>query len=317
MQALRYRTHGDPEVLEIETTDRPTPAKSEVLVAIHATSVNGLDVARRSGRLPESAFPKIPGVDVAGVIEAVGDSVTEFDVGDRVFGVGYGSDGTYADFVTLPVANLVPLPANVSYVNGAAIAHVGMTAWRAIIDHGNLGLTDTCLIHGGAGGVGHLAVQFGAETGADVIATAGTEKTLDRVPKFGADTILDFRRDDLADAISETADDGVDVILDSHLDHYLELDVEVAAHDARVVTIAGNDPKFDNASMARSKDLTIQAMAVFNTPDYSRILKRLGHLLETDRLEPEIAETYGLEEAVAAQQAFEEVRLGKIMLTGR
>jgi NADPH:quinone reductase-like Zn-dependent oxidoreductase len=69
--------------------------------------------------------------------------------------------------------------------------------------------------------------------------------------------------------------------------------------------------------MARSKDLTIQAMAVFNTPDYSRILKRLGHLLETDRLEPEIAETYGLEEAVAAQQAFEEVRLGKIMLTGR
>ena len=317
MRAIRYSAHGDPDVLEVETIDQPIPAESEVLVAVHATSINGLDIARRSGRLPESAFPKVPGVDVAGVIEAAGDSVTEFDVGDRVFGVGYGNGGTYADFIALPVENLAPLPADASFVNGAAVAHVGMTAWRAIIDHGNLGLADTCLIHGGAGGVGHLAVQLGSETGAEVIATAGAEETLERVPEFGADTVLDFRRSDLADAIEETADSGVDVILDSHLGHYLELDVEVAAPEGRIVTIAGNDPNFENTSVARSKELTIQPMAVFNTPNYSDVLRRLGRLLETDRLVPEIAETYGLEEAVAAQQAFEEVRLGKIMLTAQ
>lgn len=314
MRAIQYHKHGGSEVLQLETLDQPSPGPGEVLISVRATSVNGIDVRRRSGRLPESELPKIPGVDAAGVIEAVGDAVTTFNVGDRVFGVSYGHGGTYAEYITLPVENIDHLPASVSFIDGAATAHVGMTAWRAILDHGDLGLADTCLIHGAAGGVGHLAVRLAEESGATVVATAGAEETIQRVSEFGADHVLDFRRDDLAEAITEVAG-GVDVILDPHLSHYLELDVEVAAHDGRIVSIAGNAPSFENVPTARIKDVTIQPMAVFNAPSYTDILGGLSHLLEFERLIPEITTTYDLAMADDAQQEYDQIRLGKILLS--
>jgi NADPH:quinone reductase-like Zn-dependent oxidoreductase len=191
-----------------------------------------------------------------------------------------------------------------------------VTAWRALIDHADLDPAERCLIHGGAGGVGHAAVQVASAVSARPIATAAPEYH-DAVGDLGAETVLDYAREDLVDAVLAASGGGVDAVLDHRLEEYLQFDAEVAAGGARVVGIGENspDPGFTNDGIARSKDVRYQFMSMFNTPDLRVPLRGVAHLMATGALDIKLARTYGLSEAGEAQQAVvEDSFLGKLVI---
>lgn len=316
MRAVRYHEYGDPSVLAVETVDRPEPRGEEVLVAVAAAAVNPVDTYFRTGAYTPTGLPMTPGADLAGTVTAVGPAVTRFAPGDRVFGTGLGKDrqGTYAEYALAPADHLAQLPETVSPTEGAASALVGVTAWRALIDHADLSLGETCLVHGGAGGVGHVAVQIAAQAGAEVIATARPAHH-DRLRTLGADHVFDYGREDLPEAVRGVA--SPDVILDHRLDEYLQFDAAVAEVGTRVVGIGNTVPAagFEDVAAARSKDLSIVLMSMFNTPSFATVLADLAAMLEAGDLDPVVAQKYALTDAADAQRAvLDESFLGKLVV---
>ncbi|WEL26425.1 NADPH:quinone reductase [Haloferax volcanii] len=320
MRAVRFHDHGGRDVLQVDDIETPEPAAGEVLVEVAAAGVNPVDTYFREGSYQPFAMPMIPGVDVAGTVAAVGADVEGFAAGDHVVGTGIGKDhyGGYAEFAAVPTDRLAVLSDDVDLVAAGGAGVAGVTAWRALVDHGGMQLGDTVLIHGGSGGVGHAAVQLAAASGARVIATAAPDYH-DRVAELGADVVLDYDRDDLADAVVAAATgDGVDLTLDHRLDDYLQFDADVAAHGGRVVGIGENDPEvgFDLSSSARGKDLSLTMMSMFNTPDLSAPLRELAGQMGAGEFEIDVARTYDLDEAAEAHRAvMEDSVLGKLVIT--
>jgi len=319
MRAVRLHDHGGPDVLQVDDTDRPDPGDDELLVEVAAAGVNPVDTYFRDGSYEPVGLPFTPGVDFAGTVAAVGEDVTDFATGDRVYGTGIGNggfQGGYAEFATVPTDRVVALPDGADIVEAGAAGVAAVTAWRALIDHAGLDPAEDCLVHGGSGGVGHAAVQLGDAVSARVVTTAAPDYH-DTIEGLGAETVLDYGREDLADAVRDASDGGVDVVLDHRLDDYLQFDADVAATGCRVVGIGENspDPAFTNDGAARSKDVSYQFMSMFNTPDLRVPLRGVGHLLSTDALSIEIAQTYGLDEADEAQRAvMEDSFLGKLVI---
>lgn len=322
MRAIRFHEHGDEDVLAVEDVERPEPGARDIVVENRAFGINHVDTLFREGIFSPPSMPAIPGSDFAGVVHAVGDEVTEFDVGDRVHGAGLGGEypGAYAEFVQAPIDQVAHLPDAVSFTEGAAMSHVGVAAWQAVIDHGNLEPADTCLIHGGGGGVGHIAVQLAANVGATVVTTEADPTTREQLEDLGADNTLDFRRNDLKDAVLEVG--RPDLIVDYFLDQYIHFDVEVAAHDGRI-SVLEYSTEVDGAAtldqnvlrMGLLKDVTIQLVGIFNG-DISDVLSRLTDLYVRGDFSVEVAKTYELVEAPAAQRDIvEEVHLGKLVAT--
>jgi len=318
MRAVRLHEHGGPEVLQVEDVDRPTPGAGELLVEVAAAGVNPVDTYFRDGSYPPVELPFTPGVDVAGEVMTTGDGV-DLDPGDRVFGTGIGNaefQGAYAEYAVVPADRAVALPAGADLAEAGAAGVAAVTAWRALVEHAGLDPAEHVLVHGAAGGVGHAAVQVAAATGARPVATAAPEYH-DAVAAMGAETVLDYGRDDLAEAVRAASDGGVDVVLDHRLDDYLQFDAEVAAEGARVVGIGENDPGpgFSAVGAARSKDVSYQFMSLFNAPNLREILAGVGHLLGTGALAIDLARTYGLDEAGTAQRAvMEDSFLGKLVV---
>jgi NADPH:quinone reductase-like Zn-dependent oxidoreductase len=319
MRAVRLAEHGGPEVLEVTDVERPSPDDDELLVEVAAAGVNPVDTYFREGSYEPVELPFTPGVDVSGAVRAVGDDVSGFEEGDRVFGTGIGSatsQGAYAEYATVPEDRVVALPDRVDLVEAGAAGVVACTAWRALVDHADLDPAAYCLVHGGSGGVGHAAVQIAGAVQARVVTTA-SERYHERLEELGAGTVLRYDREDLAEAVRSAADGGVDVVLDHRLDDYLQFDAEVAATGARVVGIGENDPDpgFSDDGVARSTDVTYTFMSMFNTPDLRVPLRGVGRLMETGALSIEVARTYDLEAAAEAQRAvLEDSFLGKLVV---
>ena len=324
MQAVRYHEFGDETVLQYERIDTLEPGTNDVRIEVRSIGVNPCDALRRQG-LWGDTLPLIPGSDVAGVVEAVGDNVTRFSPGDRVFGTiphlnvtGARGDrqGTYADRVVARVDRLARLPDDVGFDAGAGVGLIGITAYRALFHFGGLSPGQRCFVHGGSGGVGHVAVQLAAAAGATVVATAAPSRA-EHVHEFGADVVLDYDADDLADAASEAVGPGADVVLDHRLGEYVGLDVELAAKNGTVVAIGGNydTPQIPDLTAAIGKDLTVQPMDMFNEPNIDVALGRLATLLETGSLDVSVARTYDLADAVEAHRAIEnDSFIGKLVL---
>lgn len=316
MRAVRYHEHGGPDVLEVEDVDRPDPDADEIRVEVAAAGVNPVDTYFREGSYEPPTLPMIPGSDFAGVVDTVGEAVEGFAEGDRVFGTGLGNDrrGTYAEYAVAPTDRVAHLPEGVDFDEGAAVALVGVTAWRALVDHAALDPAETCLVHGGSGGVGHVAVQIAAASGARVVTTA-SEEHHEALRELGADTPLDYGRDDLANAVREAGDP--DAILDHRLDEYLDFDAEVGVQGVRVVGIGNTQPEagFDNIAAARGKEMRLQLMSMFNTPEMAAVLEKLARLMDDGDLRPEIARRYDLDEAADAQKAvLDDSFLGKLVI---
>jgi len=325
MRAVRFHDHGGTDVLQVDEVDRPNPEGHEVLVEIHGAGVNPVDTYFLEGSYEPFTMPMVPGIDFAGEVAAVGEYVEGFDEGDPVYGTGIGKDhyGGYAEYAAVPDDRLVHLPESVDPVAAGGAGVAAVTAWRALVDHAALQVGDRCLIHGGSGGVGHVAVQLAAAAGAHVITTASPAYH-GRLHELGADVVLDYHRDDLADAVVDAADsvagqsEGVDVILDHRLHEYLQFDADVAATGCRVVGIGEKEQTvgFTQSSAARGKDLNLTLMSMFNTPEFRPRLSKLASLMASGELAIQVDETYGLEEAGEAQRAvLEDSFLGKLVIT--
>jgi NADPH:quinone reductase-like Zn-dependent oxidoreductase len=324
MRAVRYYDGGAPDVLQLETIDRPEPGPGEVLVEIRAASVNPVDAKFGQAGLPR--LPKTTGSDLAGVVAAVGEGVDAYAEGDRVFATGLHTGrfagGSFADHAAVPTDLLAPLPDAVSFEAGAAVALVGVTDWRAFVHHAGLEPGETAFVHGGNGGVGHVAVGLAAALGATPVATARPEHH-DTVRELGAATVLDYERDDLADAArTAVGDAGADVVLDHMPGQYVGLDADVAAFEGDIVVIAGEDLSLSDVAAARGQELDLHMMSMSNLathsdmPDIGPILEQLAALLADDRLAVRIDRTYPLEEAAEAHRAvLKDSVVGKILVT--
>jgi NADPH:quinone reductase-like Zn-dependent oxidoreductase len=324
MRVARYHEFGEPDVIEIEEIDPLEPGGSEVRISVEAAGVNPCDALRREG-LWGDELPLISGSDVAGVVEAVGDEDGPFDVGDAVFGTvpmlnvsGSRGDrqGVYAEQATIRTDRLAPLPDGVSFLEAAGAGLVCGTAWRALWELGDLPPGGTALVHGGSGGVGHVAVQLAATMGAEVVTTA-SPPTHDTVRALGADRVFDYARDDLESAIEAATPNGVDLILDHQFEDYCQLDVNVAAKDGDILVIGNNydQPQITDLTMAIGKDVTIQPFDAFNLDPIDGTLARIGRLLARGELSVEIARTYDLDEAAEAHRAVrEDSFVGKLVI---
>lgn len=321
MRAVRYHEAGGPEVLTLEDVERPDPGPGEVLVEVEAASVNPVDAKFRAWGVP--SMPKTTGSDLAGTVTAAGAGV-DYVAGDRVFATGLHTDrfagGSFADYAVVPVDLLASLPDGVTFAEGAAVALVGVTAWRAFVDHAGLEPGATAFVHGGNGGVGHVAVGLADALGTRSVATARPEHH-DAVREFGAAAVLDYDRENLAEAAREAMGGGADAVLDHMPDRYFGVDVDLAGQEGDVAVIAGEEATLPDVTASRSKELDLHMMSMSNLathsemPDMAPILTRLGRLLAEDRLEVAIDRTHGLEEAAEAHRAvIEDSVVGKIVV---
>lgn len=212
MKAVRIHHYGGIDTLTYEDAPRPTITESEVLIRIHATSVNPFDCALRAGYMAAfipHTFPLILGTDVSGVIEEVGSGVNGFKTGDEVFArTGVYRDGAYAEYAAVSASDVAIKPQSLDHIHAAALPHVTLTAWQALYEAANLSEGQTVLIHGAAGGVGHVAVQLAKIRGAKVIGTASTN--LDFLSKLGVDEVIDYSTTPF-----ESIAHNVDVVFDT------------------------------------------------------------------------------------------------------
>jgi NADPH:quinone reductase-like Zn-dependent oxidoreductase len=209
MQVVRFHEYGGPEVLLLEQIPVPQPEAGQVLVRVHATGLNPMDWKLREGYLKAFRpleFPFTPGVDIAGVIAAVGSDVTDWQVGEAVF--GRGSNG-YAEYALMPANALVRKPASLSFAEAASIPVAALTAWQALFEQGGLEAGQRVLIQAAAGGVGGYAVQFARHKGAsEVIGTASSEN-IEYVMSLGAHAVIDYRTTAFQDALK-----NIDLVVD-------------------------------------------------------------------------------------------------------
>ncbi len=240
MRAVRIHEYGGPEVLRIEEVDKPSPRPRDVLVRVRAAAVNPVDWKLRSGgqrNLVRYDLPWILGLDVSGVVEAVGERVTRFKVGDEVWSSPrHDRPGTYAEYVAIDEREVGRKPSRVTHEEAASIPLVGLTAYQCLVESGRLQRGERVLIHAGAGGVGTFAIQLAKHLGAHVITTA-SERNADFVRGLGADEVIDYRKGSFADRCAP-----VDLVLDSLGEEVFDDNLRVLREGGRLANISLDVP---------------------------------------------------------------------------
>jgi NADPH:quinone reductase-like Zn-dependent oxidoreductase len=289
---------GDPGVFRIEEVDPPQPDEGEVLVRMHATSVNPYEVKQRRGVI-EPSLPAIIGSDASGTVEA--SRSPEFTEGDELFGRVFS--GSYAELATAPASALSAKPAHVDHQQAAALPVAAGTAWQALFDHGGLESGQTALVAGAAGGVGHFGVQLAKHAGARVIGT-GSSRNHDFVLGIGADEYVDYTEGDVAEAVS-----GVDVAFDTVGGQTTETLLPALREGGILVTIAGAPP----ADAAQERGVRAEVFSSTADPEQ---LARIGDLAAAGEVRAELAEVLPLSEIARAHELSESGHTrGKIVIT--
>ncbi|WP_440008984.1 zinc-binding dehydrogenase [Halomicrococcus sp. SG-WS-1] len=310
MQAMVITDFGDTDVFEQREIEKPSPGPTEVLVRVHASSVNPVDYKiRQAGSWAGISPPAVIGYDVSGVVEAVGEAVTDFDVDDEVFYTPeiFGEQGSYTEYHVADETIVARKPENLSHAEAAALPLAGATAWEAIVTRGDVAAGETVLIHG-AGGVGAHAVQIAATAGAQVIATASPE-TVEQTENLGATRAIDYESEDFVDVIESEFDESVDLVFDTVGGETLVESTDIMKPHGRMVTILEPEGAWGTAYQ---KNLTIQML--FLERD-RRPLDALRHLVERGQLEPVIDSVLPLEEVPEAHEMVEGSGLtGKVVL---
>jgi len=306
MKAIRVSAYGGPEVLKLEEIPAPQVGPGQVLVRNHAIGVNPVDTYLRANidnRGPK--LPYTPGSDSAGVIEAVGPGVTSVKAGDRVYVAGTAS-GAYAELSLCAEAQVHPLPANVSFAQGAAMNVPYATAYHGLFQraHGDAG--ETVLVHGASGGVGIAAVQLARARGMTVFGTAGTDAGRRLVLEQGAHHALDHTAPDYADEILRlTGGTGVDVVLEMLANVNLQRDLALVAMHGRIAVIGNRGTIEINPRGAMNKNAAILGVALFHTSpaQLAAIHAALVEGLRNGTLRPVIAREIPLAQAPLAHEA--------------
>jgi NADPH2:quinone reductase len=291
MKAIRVREFGPPEVMRLEEVPDPAPGPGQVLVRIRAAGVNPVETYIRSGAYARRpALPYTPGHDAAGIVEAVGDGVTGVAAGDRVY-TSETVTGAYAELALCAVARVHPLPASVSYAQGAAVGVPYATAWRALFQRVRAVPGETVLVHGASGGVGIAAVQIARAAGLRVFGTAGTDEGIALVRRERAHAVFDHRSAGYLDeAAAATGGRGFDVILEMLANVNLARDLKVLAMGGRVVVIGNRGTVEIDPRDAMARDASIVGMSLFNISDADRAVVHAALVagLENGTLRPVI-----------------------------
>jgi NADPH:quinone reductase-like Zn-dependent oxidoreductase len=297
MEAVVIHETGGPDVLRLEEVERPEPGEGEVLIRVHAASVNPTDWKQRRG--PDSSLPAILGHDVSGTVEV--SRASDFAEGDEIFGMSLS--GGYAQFSIAAETALAKKPAGLSHEQAAAIPVAGQTAWQALFDRGRVESGQTALIAGAAGGVGHFAVQFAKHAGARVVGT-GSSRNRDFVLGLGADEYVDYTEQDVAEAVTD-----VDVALDAVGGETTEKLVPTLREGGILVTIAAAPPEEAARERGARADLLVMS------PDSDQ-LARIAELVAAGDVHVELAEVLPLSEVRRAHEQSESGHTrGKIVLT--
>ena len=329
MKAILMTGVGAPEVLQLADIEEPqiqTP--TEVKIKLYAAGVNPIDAKiRQGGLLQDGGLPAVLGCDGAGEVIETGNAVSRCKVGDKVWfchgGLGR-EQGNYAEFNVIDQRWLSAMPNTITFTEAGAAPLVLITAWGALYDRGGLQPGQTVLIHAGAGGVGHVAIQLAKLKGARVITTVGSEAKVDFVRALGADETILYKQEDFVDRVNElTGGKGADLVFDTVGSEVFVKSIDATAHFGAIVTLL--DPGMVNLQEARLRNLKI-AFELMLTPmlrdlDSARdlhieLLDHCAGYLEAGSLAIKVTEVMKLEQAVTAHEGIGAGHsAGKIVLT--
>jgi NADPH:quinone reductase-like Zn-dependent oxidoreductase len=309
MTAVRFHRFGGPQQLRVEEIPLPKPGRGQLLIAVQAASVNPVDAKIRTGKFSgfQPALPAIAGRDISGVVRALGPTGGrrgKFKIGQPVFGMLDYDRGAYARYTLATSREVVRRPTGVSDREAATLGVAALTAWQGLFDHGRLRRGERVLIHGGAGGVGHFAVQFAKLRGATVIATAGT-RDLDWVRQLGADQVIDYQRERFEDEVGD-----IDLVFDLIAGETQTRSWQVLKEQGgRIVsTLAEPDAAEKRRHRASGERIVVKAD--------TRELTRIAQLVADGKVKVHIGKALPLAKAKAAHQLIESGHLrGKIVLT--
>lgn len=317
MKAIMVHETGGPEVMRLEDVNDPVPGPGEVLINVKAAGVNPVDVYFRAGTFYKAALPFTPGFDVSGEIGSVGEGVSRFKPGDRVYASGTITGG-YAQKALCKESKVFPLAQNLTLSQGACVGVPFATAYRALFHRGRAVPGETALIHGATGGVGTASVQLARAAGLKVIATGGTEKGRGLALSEGAHHVLDHHDPGHLDkALSLTGGKGVNLIIEFLADANLGSDLKALAKHGRVVVVGCRGTVEIDPRDAISRDADIRGMSLFNATeeDLSSIHAALFAGFENKTLCPVVGKELRLEEAPTAHKLIMEGgAYGKIIL---
>jgi NADPH:quinone reductase-like Zn-dependent oxidoreductase len=306
MKAIRIHEYGGRETLRYEDAPVPEPKAGELLVRVKAAAVNPVDVQVREGRLKEllgHELPLVPGWDASGVVEAVGEGVSKFEVEDAVFARPWTArQGTYAEYAVIHESEAAFKPQTLDHIRAAAVPLAALTAWQALFEAGKLSKGQTVLIHGAAGGVGHFAVQFARRAGARVLATASA-RNREFVNRLGADEVIDY----MAVRFEESAND-VDVVLDTIGGETQERSFGVLKEQGRLISVVGEP------SQGLAAANNVRAQLLVARPD-GELLAEICKMLDRGEVAPTVEVVLPLAEARRAHELIESGHTrGKVVL---
>jgi putative PIG3 family NAD(P)H quinone oxidoreductase len=325
MICIEITSPGPPDVLKPAERPDPVPGPGEVLIRVAAAGVNRPDVMQRQGLYPPPpGASDIPGLEVAGTIESLGDGVGQWRVGDAVCALVSG--GGYATRCVAPAVQCLPVPGPLDLIAAAAIPETFFTVWTNVFDRGRLQAGETALFHGGSSGIGTTAIQLAAARGVRVFATAGSPEKCRACERLGAEKAIDYRTEDFVDAVRELTDRrGVDLILDIVGGSYVNRNLAALAMDGRLVVIGFMEGEAAatidlRRILGRRLTLTGSALRPRTVAEKGAIAESLRRevwpLLESGRVVPVVYRTFPLTRAAAAHQLMESnEHIGKIVLT--
>lgn len=333
VKAASFTQTGPPEVIQWGDLPTPEPKSHEILIRVKAVSVNPIDTYIRAGVIPAALpMPYIVGCDFAGTVEAVGGSVGNCRVGQRVWGSNqglFGRQGSFAELICVDTRWCYETPKNQTDTEAAAGALVGITAHLGLFHHGGLRQGEVVFVNGGTGGVGSAVVQLAKSAGAFVVTTAGSEEKLAHAKELGADVALNYKSanldDELRAALESRNLEGVDLWFETQREPTLERTISLMRKRGRIIVMAGRDaqPSFPLGAFY-TNDLRIIGFAMFNaSPEEQRAAAmQLNQSYEAGGWKPQIGKVLPLSEAAAAHRLQEENTLqgagnlsGKIVLT--
>lgn len=329
MQAMLMIAVGEPDVLSLQDIPEPEITEpNQIKVKLHAAGVNPVDTKiRGNGLLYPLPLPAVLGCDGAGEVVACGDAASKFRIGDKVWfchgGLGR-EQGNYAEYLVLDERWAGLMPTNLSFTEAAALPLVLITAWGALFSRGGLQAGQTVLIHAGAGGVGHVAIQLAKIHGAKVFTTINTEQKANLCKTWGADETIFYQQENFVEAVNRlTEGKGVDLVFDTVGPEVFRESIAATAYFGRLVTLL--DPGQLSLAEARLRNLLI-GFELMLTPmlkdlpnardQHVHILQQCKGLIENDLLKPHISKTLPLQQAADAHRSIEQGHtIGKIVLT--
>lgn len=321
MLAAIYRSTGSSDVLSVEEVETPQPGPGEVLVRLTVAGVNPTDYKSRAGSTADLPFDfQVPGQDGAGVVEAVGEGVDAALRGQRVwvyFAAWQRQWGTAAQYTVLPAEQAVPLPDGASDELGASLGIPALTAHHCLLADGPIS-GRTVLVAGGAGAVGHAAIELAKWAGARVVATVSNDEKAELARTAGADAVVNYKADDAVDQVRKAAPDGVDRVVELALGANLDLDVAVAAPNAIVTSYANDAGKAPELPVRdlMVPNLTLRFMLVYTLPRpaLDQAVGDVSRAVADGALTPLPVHRFPLAETAAAHDAVEGGAVGKVVI---